>query len=345
MLIAIINDTHAGIRNSSEIFLDNSEEFYSKVFFPVCEEKNIKQILHLGDYYDNRKAINVKTINHNRKSFLNKIRENRMTMDIIPGNHDAFFKNTNDVNSLKELLGYFVHEINIIMEPTVVKYDSLDIGMVPWITEDNSQKCLNFIANCKTEWLAGHFEINGFEMMRGIKNTHGISSDLFKRFELVLSGHFHTSSRQDNIWYLGSQMEFSFADAHDPKYFHILDTETRKIEKVLNPYTLFEKITYNDKENNYKEYDVSKLENKFVRIIVVERENNDMFDNFIERIQKIDTHDLKIIENFEEFSGDKVGNVDLQLDDTVKLINDYIDNVDTKLDKSRVKTMMKRIND
>ena len=52
MKIAILNDTHCGIRNSSEIFLANAEDFYSKIFFPECDKRDIKQILHLGDYYD-----------------------------------------------------------------------------------------------------------------------------------------------------------------------------------------------------------------------------------------------------------------------------------------------------
>lgn len=104
MKIAVLNDTHCGIRNSSEIFLRNAADFYSKVFFPYCEENNIKQIVHLGDYYDHRKFVNFKALNHNRKNFLDPMRKLGMRMDIIPGNHDTFYKNTNDLNSLKELL-------------------------------------------------------------------------------------------------------------------------------------------------------------------------------------------------------------------------------------------------
>ena len=48
MKIAILNDTHCGIRNSSQIFLDNAKDFYDNVFFPECEKHNIKQVVHLG---------------------------------------------------------------------------------------------------------------------------------------------------------------------------------------------------------------------------------------------------------------------------------------------------------
>jgi len=102
MLIAILNDTHLGIRNSSDIFLDNASKFYTKTFFPFLMERGIKQIIHLGDYYDNRKAINIKALNDNRKYFLEPMRELGIRMDIIPGNHDTYFKDTNTPNSLKE---------------------------------------------------------------------------------------------------------------------------------------------------------------------------------------------------------------------------------------------------
>ena len=109
MKIAILNDTHCGIRNSSEIFLNNSEQFYNNVFFPECEKHSVKQIVHLGDYYDHRKFVNFKALNHNRRIFLDQIRKRGMSMDIIPGNHDTFYKNTNELNSLKECLGHYMN--------------------------------------------------------------------------------------------------------------------------------------------------------------------------------------------------------------------------------------------
>lgn len=341
MKIAILNDTHCGIRNSSQIFLDNAEDFYKNVFFPECEKQGVTQILHLGDYYDNRKVINVKALNHNRKCFLNEMRKRGMVMDIIPGNHDTYFKNTNDMNSLKELLGHFMNEVNIIMEPTVMEYGSLKIAALPWICQDNYDQSMDFISNCKADWMAAHLELGGFEMMRGVVNKHGMSAEIFKRFELVLTGHFHVGSRQDNIWYLGSQMEFFWSDAHDPKFFHIIDTESREVERIKNNYTLFHKIVYNDKETDYNNYDTSVLDKKFVKVVVLEKSDSFGFDRFIDRIQNQDVYDLKISENFNEFIGSNVEDEGLEVDDTPQLMDDYVDGVDTDLDKDRIKVMMR----
>ena len=251
MKIAILCDTHCGIRNSSEVFLDNAEDFYTNIFFPECQKQGITQILHLGDYYDHRKFVNFKALNQNRRVFLDQLRKNNMMMDIIPGNHDTYYKNTNELNSLKECLGHYMNEIHIVMEPTVMQYGSLSMGLLPWICADNYDQSMNFIRDCKADWLGAHLELSNFEIGRGIMAHSGMDPKLFQKFEQVLSGHYHTASRRDNIWYLGNPMEFFWSDAHDPKYFHILDTETRQIEKIKNTYTLFEKIVYNDKEMDY----------------------------------------------------------------------------------------------
>ena len=342
MKIAVLNDTHCGIRNSSQVFLENAENFYSKVFFPECKKQEVTQILHLGDYYDHRKYVNFKALNHNRKIFLEELRKRGMFMDIIPGNHDTFYKNTNDLNSLKELLGHYMNEVNIVMEPTVMEYGSLKIGLLPWICSDNYDKSMKWLETCKCDWLGAHLELTGFEMMRGIACTHGMEKKLFDRFELVLTGHFHMSSRKDNIWYLGSQMEFFWSDANDPKFFHIIDTETREIQAIQNPYTLFHKIVYNDLEMDYNTYNTNNLGGKFVKVVVVNKTDTFTFDRFIDRIQNEDIHELKIAENFNEFIGDKIDDESIEeVNDTPKLMDDYVDAVDTDLDKEQIKLKMR----
>ena len=338
MKIAILNDTHCGIRNSSDIFLNNAAKFYGETFFPYLKEHNIKQIVHLGDYYDNRKAINIKCLNHNRKHFLEPLRDLGIRMDIIPGNHDTYYKDTNTPNSLKELLGFFINEVAIIEKPTVLEYESLRLALLPWIAKDNEEESLNFIRNCKADILAGHLELYGFEMMRGIKSDHGMKSDTFSRFEIVLSGHYHTKTSRDNVHYLGSQMEFFWSDCNDKKYFHILDTETRELTPVHNPHTLFKKIVYKDTKYDYNK--VPNFSGHFVKVVVLEKTNPKMFETFIDKLQDQDLHDLKIAENFDSLvANDEIG--ELIIDDTQALLDDYIETSQTDLDKNTLKSNMR----
>jgi len=337
MKVAIINDTHCGTRNSSDIFLDNAEKFYSDVFFPYLLENNISHIVHLGDFFDNRKFINFKCLNRIRNCFLKPLRQHGITMDIIRGNHDVYFKNTGELNSLKELLGHYMNEVHIIHDPIVMDYDGLQMALVPWIDAGNEERSIKFIKECKADILAGHFDIIGYEMMKGIKCEHGLDRLLFKRFEAVYSGHFHTKSTQDNITYLGSQMEFFWNDAHDNKYFHILDTGTRELEAIRNPHTLHHRIRYDDTTTDYMEFDLSQVDNKFVKIVVINRKNQFTFDRFVDRIQNRPVHDLKIQETFDEFIGSNVGDDEISLEDTTELLNTYIDGVETELSKERIK--------
>jgi len=340
MKIPILTDTHQGIRNSADTLMNYQNEFYEKVFFPYCKEHNVTQIIHGGDYYDHRKYINFKALNSNRKNFLEPLRQMCISMDIIPGNHDVYYKNTNDLCSLKELLGYYTGNINIIMKPIVQNYGGLDMAMLPWVNNENYAESIKFIQNCKASWLLGHLELSGFEMMKGVMNHGGMEASLFNRFEKVLTGHFHTKSDRGNVSYLGSSMEFTWADAHDPKFFHVIDTETRVLEQIRNPISLFQKIFYDDKENDYVNFDLKALEKKFIKIIIVNRQDTYAFDKFVDKVQMENIHELKIAEDFNEFLGESVDDENISFEDTTNLLNTYIDSIDTQLDKEKIKNLV-----
>lgn len=347
MKICILNDTHCGIRNSSEIMMKYQERFYSEVFFPYMHENGITKILHLGDYYDNRKFINFKALEHNRTIFLEKLREYKFHMDIIPGNHDVYYKNTNELNALKELHGHYMEEVRIIHKPMVVDYDGLQMALIPWINPSNEKETLKFLSKCKATHVGAHLELEGFEMQAGIPCTHGMSPALFDRFEMVLSGHFHTRSQRGPVHYLGSQMEFFWSDAHDPKYFHVFDTDTRELTAVQNPITLFQKVYYDDTVDNadyvYRTGKLPDIDDKFVKLIVVNKSNPQLFDFFVDRIQSKKIHELKIAENFDEFRGGAVDDEKVSVDSTEDLLYSYIDAVETSLDKDRIKSMVHRL--
>jgi hypothetical protein len=171
----------------------------------------------------------------------------------------------------------------------------------------------------------------------------GMDHKLFSRFEHVYSGHFHTKSHKDNITYLGTQMEFTWSDAHDPKHFHILDTESRELTAVPNTDTLFQRIRYDDRETDYNDFDLSCVDNKFVKIVVINKSDLFTFDSFVDRIQERPIHELKIAEDFKEFMGDNVEDTGIDVEDTTALLDAYVEGVDTNLDKERLKLNMRNL--
>jgi DNA repair exonuclease SbcCD nuclease subunit len=269
--------------------------------------------------------------------FIEQLRAHGMTMDIIPGNHDVVYKNTNSLCALTESLDHFKDVITVYTDPIVNEYDGLPIALLPWITHDNYVASMDFIKNAPAPILAAHLELQGFEMMKGAPvQSHGLVADLFSRYEMVLTGHYHTKSTKGNIFYLGTQYELSWADANDPKYFHVLDTSTRNLTQVRNPITLFNKLIYND---NPKQALVD-LKGTFVKIIVVSKKDPKHFDSFVNRVQRQDPFELKIVESYTEFSGDAINDEAISLVDTGALLNSYVDAIETDLDKERLKTRL-----
>ena len=82
---------------------------------------------------------------------------------------------------------------------------------------------------------------------------------------------------------------------------------------------------------------VDHLDDKFVKIIVVNKGNTLEFERFVDRVQQQNIHELKIAEDFKDFLGENVGDDNIKLEDTTTLVNSYVDNVTTDLDKDRIK--------
>lgn len=340
MKIAIISDTHAGARNSSDAFIDYQGKFYTEVFFPYLIKNNIKTIIHLGDYYEHRKFINFKAMNANREHFLDKLVEYGITMYIIPGNHDVYYKNTNALCSLDLLLKGYEDNVVIYHNPETLTLDGLDIDLIPWINSENNDEIMKFIETSQSRVCMGHFEFTGFYMYPGAICKNGMSTDYFEKFDMVLSGHFHTKSERGSIKYLGAQMEFTWGDVDDPKYFHVLDTKTLELEEVQNPITLFQKVIYNDEVFEYSSFDFSIFKDKYVKIIVEKKTDHYLFDHFVESVLKSGIHDLKIAETFEEFTADKI-NTTVEFQETLEIVDAYVEASNTHLDKRYLKDIIR----
>jgi DNA repair exonuclease SbcCD nuclease subunit len=342
MKIAIINDTHFGVRNDSPFFLEQSLNFFENTFFPYLKEHNITNVIHLGDLLDRRKFVNFNTLSQVRKRFFKPLIDNNIKTYITIGNHDTYYKNTNSLNSINELFFNESDVINIIETPTVVDYDGLCIGIVPWVTKDNEADCLNFIKKCKCPIVGGHFEISGFHVMNGVIHPSGLNKSIFDRFELVLSGHFHLKQNNGNIHYLGTQYELNFGDMNSPKGFHILDTKTRDIEFIKNPNKLFHLIKYDDATEAGVDFilneNLNKYKNGFIKVIVTNKIKPFAFDKFIDALYSLNPQQLTIVEEYKE----KQNIIDIDItEDTMSIINKEIDNLENVQDKTKLKIIIK----
>ena len=346
MKIALLNDTHFGVRNDSDAFRKYQVDFFEEQFFPYLKENNITTLIHLGDVVDRRKFINHQTASVFRKIFFDRLWKEKIDTHIIIGNHDTYYKNTNEVNAVENLYTSFdgQNEPWIYTNPKVVNFDGTDILFVPWICEDNYKQSIEAIQTAKADLCFGHLEIKGIEMQNGVINEHGLEKADFKRFDRVVSGHFHKHTDDGQIYYCGAQYEQTWSDYNDPKGFHIFDTETREITRIINPRTIHKKLIYNDKEKNYDTFDIQPYNNHFLKLIVLNKSNEEMFDKLIERLyNEISVHDLNIIEDYSDIKASVKEDILEMGEDTITFLNNYVDQLDTEINKAKLKEYLKSI--
>ena len=341
MKIALINDTHFGARSDSLPFDAYFRKFYDEFFFPTLVERDIKTIMHLGDVFDRRKYINYNTLKSCRKYFFEKAESLGIDMYMVPGNHDTYFKNTNEVNS-PELLLQDYKNVKIFPDVTELEFDKRKILFVPWICSGNYDSVMETVDNTDASVCFGHFEFSGFQMYKGVPNPHGMDVEPFSDFELVCSGHFHHHSMAGNVVYLGNPYEITWSDYNDERGFTIYDTQDNSLEFQKNPYRMFHKIFYNDVDG-VSDFDLTDFVGSCIKLIVVKKENFAKFDKLVDKLYSCNPVELKIIEDFSEFEDNAVGEVELKLDDTITLLNDYVDNTVTDVDKDKLKNVLRTL--
>ena len=341
MKVAIITDQHFGARNDSIAFLDFFEKFYDNTFFPALDANSSDTVLVLGDTFDRRKYVNFYALDRAKKMFFDKLEERGIRVHMLAGNHDTYYKNTNEVNS-PDLLLVEYGNIDVISKPEMIVIDGTSICMMPWICPENYQESLDHITNTKAEICMGHFEIAGFAMHRGMESHDGLAKETFQKFDLVFSGHYHHRSSDKHIHYLGNPYELTWQDYNDPRGFHLFDLDTRELEFICNPYRMFERIEYNDKEQDPIDLDLIELEQKYVKLVVVNKTDFYKFDKFIQKLYNKGCYEIKIIEDLSEFEDGEIGE-EINLEDTLSVLANYIDSVETDVDKEQIKTFMRTL--
>ena len=344
MKIALLTDTHFGARNDNVNFNEYFYDFYEGVFFPYLQQNNIKHCIHLGDLMDRRKFVSYRILKDFRERFIQPFNHLKVNLHILVGNHDIYFRNTNDVNSLQELLGERHDNIRLYPEAQEVDFDGFPILMMPWINPQNEIYSFGMMDETKADTMVSHLEVVGFEMHGGHFSESGFDKSQFKKFDTIFSGHYHKKSDDGQIYYLGTPYQMTWSDYNCPKGFHVFDTETRELTRIVNPQKIFEKIYYDDTQENYDTHDVNQYRNKYIKLVVVNKNDLYKFDKFTDKLFKADCHEVKIIEDFTDLDANTVSDDIVEnSQDTMTLLGKYIDDLDINLDKTKLKTDISKL--
>ena len=346
MKVAIITDTHFGGKNDNLAFSTFQREFYKRTFFPILDREGITTILHLGDAFDRRKYSNFLSLKLAKEMFFEPARDFKLHM--LVGNHDSYYKNNNEVNSISLTCAEYDNITLYEDVPELVEIGGCNILFVPWIAPAHLVTSLNTIKKAKADIVMGHLEINGSEMSPGLYCEGGLDREMFKRYERVFSGHYHQQQDDGHVRYLGAPYEIYWNDFNSKKGFHIFDTETREFEFYQNPNRLFKKIYYDDGHScdEMLNYDITEYENCYVKVIVVQKTDFYTFDRFIDRCySEGNFYELKIVEDFSDLDPNAITDDLVEVgEDTMTLLDRYVEEIESEaLNKTKLKRLLKNL--
>jgi len=203
--IACLTDIHFGLKGGSRTHNNDCEEFV-KWFCEEGRREGCESAIFMGDWHHNRSTTDVSTMNYT-VSNLERLSKSFDTVYFILGNHDLFYKDKREINSV-EFMRLFP---NIV--PIRDIFTDGDVTIMPWLVGDEWQT----VPKIKSRYIFGHLELPNFYMNAMVQMPdHGqLQSTHFVNQEYVFSGHFHKRQTGRNITYIGNCFPHNYADAGD----------------------------------------------------------------------------------------------------------------------------------
>ena len=202
---ALITDIHFGLKSNSTLHNEDCLNFV-KWATAKAREEGCETAFFLGDWHNNRASINILTLGYSLQA-LEHLNANFSTVYFIPGNHDLYYRDKRDVQSVE----WAKHLSNVQICNDWVT--SGDVVIAPWLVADDYKR----IPKLKGRYMFGHFELPGYLMNAMVAMPeHGeLRREAFNNFDHVFTGHFHKRQTQTNITYIGNCFPHNYADAGD----------------------------------------------------------------------------------------------------------------------------------
>jgi DNA repair exonuclease SbcCD nuclease subunit len=295
--IAVVTDTHFGARQESPVFLRHATRFFENVFFPECDRRGVRHILHLGDVLDKQKQVNFLVLEEFQRVFIGNILSRPgLTADILIGNHDVYYRNTSEHNSLRAIFQHITTDsrIRFVLTPEFVTRGGIGIHLAPWVGTDemdNFRQSLlpsSSFSSHQSSVLAGHLEVQTFALNGGAIMEHGLQPSEIAHYKMVLSGHFHSRQTKGNIHYIGTPYQLDWGDYGQPKGFAILDTETLSLDYINNSAITYHQFHYDPELPSLdipRDLDLTDcFARVFVRAGIIDRKERSRFDAYTAEI-------------------------------------------------------------
>lgn len=263
-----ITDTHLGVRNNSNEWIEQTREYFFNWFFPLVSDNYLPGdvLIHLGDYFDSRQSLNLKVLDLGIEIAEKLSQTFPDGTYIIVGNHDIWGKTTNNVNSLKTLK--WIPGINVYEEPETVILGSSKFLFMPW-RKDHESESETLNQSEPHDYLCCHSDIRGLKFNRYTTVEDGLELESFSKFKRVYSGHIHYSQNSGNIRMLGSPYELTRSDMDNQKSITLLNLSDGTENIFVNDYSpKFKKFYFSDILDSTPDDLEPLFRNNFVDILI-----------------------------------------------------------------------------
>lgn len=327
--IGIFSDIHIGLNKDSAIWHDVILDF-GRWISELYSSMNIDEIVIPGDIFHNRSEISVNTLQI-AKEFFEILKDFKIY--ISTGNHDCYYKDKSDVNSISLLKGW-ENIVVIDKKPEVIQANNKKIALIPWGCD------VNDIPNC--DICFGHFEIQSFYMNTYKICEHGTTSQsLLNKSPFILSGHFHKKDerlyKNGKIVYLGSPYQQNFGDCGEIRGVYVLDLEKEELNFIENKKSpvhvkIFLSKLRNGEQNS--QFLKENVENNIVSLIVDEEIEVEKISLLNAKMQTLKPKSIRIdYESIDSKIVEFSDNKDYNMLDIEKNIDDFVNSLDIKYKK------------
>ena len=202
---AVCTDIHFGLKSNSTTHNDDCLNFI-KWFIETARAEGCETCFFLGDWHNNRAAINIVTLNYSLKA-LELLNDAFDRVYFIPGNHDLYYRDKRDIQSVE--WAKHLPNVKIVND----WFSEGNVVIAPWLVGDDHKR----IRKLKGQYIFGHLELPHFFMnaMVAMPDTGEIQREDFGNFGHVFTGHFHKRQTHKNITYIGNCFPHNYADAGD----------------------------------------------------------------------------------------------------------------------------------
>lgn len=207
---AIFGDIHWGKKANSKDHNDDCMNYLRWFSKQVSSNKDIDHIIFLGDWNENRSALNIATLNYAYEGakILDSI---GLPVFFVVGNHDLYHRHTREIHSIIHHNQF--NNFIVIDTPTVVEQIHGGALITPYLFHEEYQDLAQY--NGLPNWF-GHFEFRGFQITGySMKMPTGPDPSEFGCPTNIFSGHFHKRQEDFNIKYIGNTFPMDFSDAGD----------------------------------------------------------------------------------------------------------------------------------